>query len=86
MTIRQDMKIIGLPMTLLFLPALIWRYKRGADPVTDHYHRLEVEYKDEVYAHCGVCGDFRYHRQVVWVLPYTETRECPECGTVSEIG
>lgn len=85
MTIREDARVIGWPLTLLFLPALLWRYQRGADPVKDYYHRLEVQYDQDIFAFCKDCDDMTYQRQVVWVLPYQETRECP-CGAVTEIG
>lgn len=86
MTIRQDARIIGWPLTILFLPVLWWRYNmRGAGPVKDYYHKAEVKYEQEVYAECSFCRQMRYHDTIIWVLPYTETRECQVCRTITEV-
>lgn len=84
--LRDDAKILGVGLTLLMLPALIYRYTKGI-PVTPEYYppKAEAFERNELSAWCGFCNSFRDHVEVIWLMPYTETRECLTCGTLVEL-
>jgi len=47
--------------------------------------KAEAFERNEVYANCSWCPGLRLHYEVVWLMPYVETRECSVCGTLVEI-
>lgn len=82
----QDRRIIGWPLTILMFPALIYSYIKGKPMRPEYYpEKLEVAEREDVYAFCNFCKTFRQHAEVIWLMPFCETRECLTCGTLVEL-
>ncbi len=84
--LSQSARVIGWPLTILFAPVLILRHFQGRPMQPEYYPpKAEAFERNEVYANCSWCPGLRLHYEVVWLMPYVETRECSECGTLVEI-
>ena len=84
--IRDEARILGWPLAILFWPVFLLRQYRGVEKVPNYYgEKAEAFERNEIYANCGDCGAMRLHYEVVWLSPYCETRECSSCGYIVEL-